>query len=185
MKKIVVIFFLTGILTIPLLCQSRGIYIALSLGWHWKDDVYHNLVYDRAAINYTADAGYRLGRTISLGVKLTGLSQKGETTLWAEETELRQTSLLAYLKAGVGKRFRGYVSLGVGYLFYKEESYIDRVDESLLGWEVEAGTEFFLSRHLFLVLALRHLSFRKEFVELSETQQLGGSEVRLGLGYLF
>jgi opacity protein-like surface antigen len=165
--------------------QPRLIYFSIGMGFQWKSDENYQLVYNNGSLNYFIDAGYWFGKNFAFGIKFNVLSQNGETSVLKEETKLRQTYLMGYVKAGIGFKIRGYISLGGGFLFFKEESYMATVDENHFGFDVEIGTEVSLTDTLYLLGTVRYLSFKKSFFDLGETQQLGGTELRFGIGYRF
>ena len=159
-------------------------YTALGFGFQFKSDEYFKQVYHNGIVDYTADVGYWIKKNIALGIKVSYLSKKGETLFYKSETRLKQIPVVVYLKGGVKirKRMLGYVSLGIGYIFFKEESYIGKIDEKQFGWEIESGIEYPFVRKLYVLCAVRYQSFKKSFPEMNETHQLGGTDIRLGLG---
>lgn len=165
--------------------ESKRLYFAVALSYQWKSDKYYQLVYDKGVLNYLTDAGYWFSNNFASGIKVSYLTNRGETSLLKKETKLRQISVMVYIKAAIGRKLKSYFSLGAGYLFFKEESYIATVDESHIGWEGEIGFEFSLTESLYLMGSLRNQSFRKSFPELGETQQLGGKDLRIGIGFRF
>jgi len=164
-----------------------GFYIALGVGYHSKSDQYYKEVYDSGAVNYTADVGCWLNRNLALGIKLSYFHKSGRTVLLKSETTLSQIPLMGYVKAGsgIGRAFQGYVSVGLGNLFFKEESYIGVIKSSRFGWEIEAGLEYSFKRNLYFLSALGYQSSRKTFTGFNETQQLGGISIRVGVGVRF
>jgi opacity protein-like surface antigen len=160
------------------------VYIALGVGYHFKSDQYFKQVYDSGGVNYTVDMGYWLNRKFALGIKLNYLHKTGKTLLLKSETFLRQIPLMGYLKAGfgIGRDWRWYVSGGIGYIFFKEESYIGTIKSSQFGWEIESGVEYTFKRNLYFLSAWGYQSFRKTFPGLDETQELGGIGIRVGIG---
>jgi opacity protein-like surface antigen len=161
-----------------------GLYIALAVGYHMKSDQYFKQVYDNGTANYTVEVGYWLIRNLAVGIKLNYLHKKGKTLLLQSETSLRQIPVMGYLKAGfgLGRGWRGYAALGFGYLFFKEESYIGVIEDSHPGWGLESGLEYSFTKNLYLLCAVGFQSFKKTFSGLSETQQLGGVDIRVGIG---
>ncbi len=160
------------------------LYIALGVGYHMKSDRYFKQVYGNGTANYTIEAGYWVMRNLALGIKLNYLHKKGKTLLLQSETSLRQIPVMGYLKAGFGfgGGWRAYGALGFGYLFFKEESYIGTIEDSHPGWGLESGLEYSFTRNLYFVGAIGFQSFRKSFPGLGETQQLGGVDIRVGIG---
>jgi hypothetical protein len=160
------------------------LYIALAVGYHVKSDQYFKQVYGNGTVNYTVEAGYWFIKNLALGIKLSYLNKKGKTLLLQSETSLRQIPVVGYLKAGfgLGRGWKGYGALGFGYIFFKEESYIGTIEESAPGWGLESGLEYSFTRKLYLLCAVGFQSFKKTFSELNETQQLGGVDIRLGIG---
>jgi opacity protein-like surface antigen len=183
MKKIIFVIF-SFLLVIPLFPVKKKFYTALGFGYQFKSDQYFKLVYDNGMVDYTADLGYWFGKHIASGIKVSYSGEKGETALLKSETRLKQIPVVGYVKAGleIGKKWQGYVSLGMGYMFFKEESYIGTVKESQFGWEIESGIEFSFAKRFYFLGAARYQSFKKTFPEMNETHQLGGTDIRLGLG---
>jgi len=163
------------------------LYIALAVGYHIKSDRYFKQVYDNGTANYTAEAGYWLMRNLAVGIKLNYLHKKGKTLLLHSETSLRQIPVMAYLKTGfgLGRGWRGYGALGFGYLFFKEESYIGTIEDSHPGWGLESGLEYSFTKNLYFLGAVGFQSYKKTFAGLNETQQLGGVDIRVGIGIRF
>lgn len=164
---------------------SNRLYAAFSLDFQWKNDPYYEQVYKRGVPGFVAETGYWILPQMATGLKFSYMAQKGETSLFKEETNLRQISLIGYAKISTGERFKPFLSLGVGCLFYKEESYIANVNENHFGWEIEGGVNFNINGTIFILSSLRFQSFLKYFEELDEKQQLGGFDIRIGIGYLF
>ena len=188
MKKIFFIlpvFFFCILWATPL--WAGNMYAALGAGYHSKSDPYYEKVYGEGTVNTTLDLGVRVSGNLALGIKVSYFAKQGETLLFQEEARLRQIPAAVYAKAFIpmGKKFRGYASLGTAYLFYKEESYIGRITDGHFGWEIEGGLEYLLGKNLYLLSALRHQSFRVSFADIEETQQLGGTDLRLGIGVTF
>jgi hypothetical protein len=167
--------------------RVSGFYIAVGVGYHSKSDQFYKEVYDSGAVNYTADVGCWLNRNLALGIKLSYLHKMGKTVLLKSETTLSQIPLMGYVKAGfgIGRAWQGYVSVGLGNLFFKEESYIGTIKGSRFGWEIETGLEYSFKRNLYFLSALGYQSSRKTFSGLTETQQLGGIGIRVGVGVRF
>ncbi|MGD2084938.1 MAG: outer membrane beta-barrel protein [Candidatus Aminicenantes bacterium] len=161
-----------------------GLYMALAVGYHGKSDQYFKQVYGNGTANYTVEAGYWLIRNLAVGIKLSYLNKKGKTLLLQSETSLRQVPVMGYLKAGFGlaRGWKGYGALGFGYIFFKEESYIGTIEDSAPGWGLESGLEYSFTKKLYLLWAVGFQSFKKTFPELNETQQLGGVDIRIGIG---
>jgi hypothetical protein len=164
--------------------QIPRLYFALAVSYHVKSDQYFKQVYGNGTANYTAEAGYRLIRNLAVGIKLSYLHKKGKTLLLQSETSLRQIPVMGYLKAGfgLGRGWQGYGALGFGYLFFKEESYIGTIEDSHPGWGLESGLEYSFTRNLYFLWAVGFQSFKKTFSGLNETQQLGGVDIRVGIG---
>ena len=160
------------------------LYFALGVGYHFKSDPYFKQVYDNGTANYTAEVGYWVMRNLALGMKLSYLHKKGRTLLFKSETSLRQIPVMGYLKAGfaIGRGWRGYGSFGMGCLFFKEESYIGIVEDSHFVWAIETGVEYSFIKNLYFLCAVGYQSSRKTFPALNETQQLGGVDIRVGIG---
>jgi opacity protein-like surface antigen len=183
MKKTILIIF-SFLLVVPLFPGKANLYTALGFGYQFKSDQYFKLVYDNGLVDYTADVGYWFGKHIASGIKVSYSSKKGKTVLLKSETRLRQIPVVGYLKAGleIGKKWQGYISLGIGYMFFKEESYIGKIKESQFGWEIESGIEYSFAKNFYFLCAARYQSFKKTFPEINETHQLGGTDLRLGIG---
>jgi opacity protein-like surface antigen len=164
---------------------SNRLYAALSLNFQWKNDPYYEQVYKRGVPGFVAETGYWILPHLAAGLKFNYMAQKGKTSLFKEETNLRQVSLMGYAKISTGEKFKPFLSLGVGCLFYKEESYIAKVDENHFGWEIEGGINYYVNRTIFILSSIRLQSFLKYFEGLDEKQQLGGIDIRIGIGHLF
>jgi hypothetical protein len=162
----------------------HGVYIALGVGYHVKSDQYFKQVYGNGTVNYTADVGYWVMRNLAVGIKLSYLHKKGKTLLLQSETSLWQIPVMGYLKAGfgLGPSWQGYGALTFGYLFFKEESYIGTIKDSHPGWGLESGLEYLFTKNLYLLCAVGFQSFKKTFSGLNETQQLGGVDIKVGIG---
>jgi hypothetical protein len=162
----------------------HGVYIALGVSYHIKDDQYFKQVYDNGTANYTVEAGYWLMRSLAVGIKLSYLHKTGKTLLLRSETSLWQIPVMGYLKLGfrLARRWRVYGALDFGYLFFKEESYIGAIEDSQPGWGLESGLEYSFTKTLYLLGAVGFQSFKKTFPGLNETQQLGGVDIRIGIG---
>jgi hypothetical protein len=186
MKKV---FILLGciFMIVPLFCRERSFYTALGLGIQYKSDQYFKEVYDNGIAAYTLDAGYWFDKNMGVGIKASCLKKTGETSLMKAKTDLKQTPVFGYFKVGMrlGKSLLGYASAGLGCLFFKEVSYIGRVTDTQFGWEAESGLEYSFKKRFYLLGAANYQSFKKNFVELHETQQLGGLTFRLGIGIRF
>ena len=161
-----------------------GLYINLAVGYHIKSDQYFKQIYDNGTANYTVEAGYWLMRSLAVGIKLSYLHTTGKTLLLQSETSLWQIPVMGYLKAGfkLARRWRVYGAVDFGYLFFKEESYIGTIEDSQPGWGLESGLEYYFTKTLYLLGAVGFQSFKKTFPGLSEAQQLGGVDIRLGIG---
>ena len=183
MKK-VGIFLWVLILAASLHAVKTRFFTSLGYGWHNNSDQYAEQVYDNWSTCLVLDAGYWFSEHFAAGIRMGYSTMNGETALLKSETSLRHIPVTAYGKAGgkINEKWLGYISVGIGYMLFREESYMGKVEDAQFGWEVDSGVEFSPATNVYFLAAIRYQSFRKKFPRMSETHQLGGTDIRLGVG---
>jgi hypothetical protein len=129
-------------------------------------------VYRKNNLSFNMDIGFRLIRVLELFLHTDYLSIKGELTYTKEETKLSiipiELGVRGLYRLG---RFCPSIGGGAGYYFYKEENPIGEVKDNKLGFFIEGGTRFYISKSLFLGLTLKYI-----FLKVPGTE----SDVNLG-----
>ena len=148
----------------------------------WKSDSDFDRFYGMSIPGVTLEAGFEAKPWLIFGASTGYFSRTGKTSVLKEETRFRQIPILFFVRSSYGQRLRAMAALTAGWLFFREQSYIGIVEDQPFGWGTEIGCEFDLNKNIFIAGALRFLHFQFRDPESLEEQQLGGSELRLGIG---
>jgi|GEM_PF-1168052 len=163
---------------------------AFSAGYVFKNDCRFKEVYGKGMINaITADACYYLWEhwdlDFGIGAKLSYWRAKGKTTFLKQCTIVQELPVTLYLR--LLKRFacdlQLYASLGGGFIWTKEKSYLGHVRFYKGIGEVEVGLTYPVWRCVDVTGAFRYL-----FPPQSQSchrVNVGGFDLRAGIGFSF
>jgi hypothetical protein len=143
------------------------------------DDVY-NLV----NLTFCLDVGFRFSKSLEVFLHADYLSAKGNLTITDEETTITLIPIEAGARYLMGKSsFRPYLGAGAGFYLINEENPIGTIDESGIGFFIEAGLKYLLGKGIFVDAKLKYviLSIKPEDTSVN----LGGPAVLLGFGFSF
>jgi hypothetical protein len=188
MKKIVLV--LTVILTSTQLLademEFKRWFTALTAGYVFKHGCEFENVYGKGITNIiTADGCYFPWEHWGFGAKVSYWRAKGKTAFLQQCTLLQQVPFIVYVRARkeFACRLQLYGSLGGGFTWVKETSYLptERFIKGL--GEIEVGVNYPIWRCINLVAAVRYLFPPQK--QCGESVDFGGVDVRAGIGFTF
>lgn len=207
MKKLIMIFFVfisfltlqaraeNCVMNTPKECswcnelfEDSRFTIAFSSGYVFKhDDRNFRSVYGYGMGDIiTADFCYRLCESCwGIGAKASYWLALGKTTFFRRHTFLQEVPVIAYVRAwkNFERGLRLYGSLGGGFAYINEKSYLGRVQQVRGLGEVEAGFFYPVWYCLTLTGAFRYLFPRQK--QSSVKIDPGGFDLRAGLAIYF
>ena len=157
-----------------------------SAGYVFKHDCKFKDVYGRGIVNaLTFDGCYYPWELWGFGSKISYWRTKGCTSFLKQRSLLQEVPITFYLRRV--KNFecglQMYGSLGGGFIWIKERSYLGDVRVYKGVGEVEAGLNSPVWHHLNLTIAFRYL-FPSQ-CHAGEKVNIGGSDLRAGIGFSF
>jgi len=161
---------------------SGRINVSVAIGDQWKSDSDFERFYGKSIPGIMLEAAGKAKPWLTLGASAGYFSRSGKTSVFKEEIQFRQIPVLLFVRSSYGRRLRATAALTAGWLFFRERSYIGVVNGQPFGWGGEIGCEFDLNKFFFVAGALRFLQFQFRDPESLAVQQLGGSDLRLGIG---
>lgn len=166
--------------------QSTCYSTAFSAGYVFKNDCIFKEVYGLGVINtITADGCYYRWNPWGIGAKVSYWRANGCTTFLKCRTLLQEVPVTFYLRrlhdfnCGV----QAYASLGGGFIWIKEKSYLGTVQRYRGIGEAEVGLFYSVCRSLNITAAFRYL-FPAQSIYCDKAQ-VGGYDLRAGIAFLF
>lgn len=159
---------------------------ALTAGYAFKRDCIFKEVYNHGVVNaITADGCYYPWDLWGIGAKVSYWRAHGRTTFLKKCTLLQEVPFTVYARRmfNVLCDLRLYASLGAGFVWMKEESYLGRVRTVKGVGEIEVGATYPLWRCLGITGAFRYLFPRQK--QCGQKVQVGGYDLRAGLELAF
>jgi hypothetical protein len=177
--------FLTAVSTSTILAIKPVFFdIAATSGFIWKHDTNFKQIYGQGIQDaITLDACCGVWPYVGFGVQGSYWRARGKTLILRNPTHLHEIPVIGYVRAQVGGRVQGFVSLGGGTIFVKEKSYLGTVRKRTGIGEVELGTNIYFYKNLYLTGVFRYL-FPRGTVCYTTTD-LGGYGLRAGFGVTF
>ena len=158
----------------------------LSAGYVFKHDCRFKEVYGRGMVNIiTADGCYYPWSFLGFGATLSYWRAKGRTTFLRLCTTAQEIPVTFYVR-GIHEfecRLQLYGSLGAGFAWIKEESYLGDVRLYRGIGELEIGLRYPVWRCLTLMSAFRYVFPPQK--QLCKKFDVGGCDLRAGLGLTF
>lgn len=192
MKKIIL---LSSIIFSTLLCKQlfgdefakdSRFSTALTAGFVFKNGREFKEVYGWGIPNLiTADFCYYHWQQWGIGTKVSYWRAKGETTFLKQRTHLQEVPFTLYVrrKKDFDCGIQIYASLGGGFIWLKEKSYLG--DAKLLKGigEAEVGFYYPIWRCINFTSAFRYLFPNQSYCDVKK--EIGGSDLRFGLEFEF
>jgi len=183
-KKI--IFFSFFILLSGVALQASYLDAALSAGYVFKNDDRFKAVYGHGMVNIiTADGCFYPCKYSGVGAKLSYWRATGKTTFLGLRTVVQEIPATLYLS--VRKKFRYavelYGSLGAGFAWIKEKSYLGNVRTYKGLGELEVGLNYSRCGRVNIITAARYLFPPQS--RWGEKFDVGGIDLRAGIGFSF
>jgi len=194
MKKIMILIL--GITSMPLWGKHERVQLsdtyftgAFTAGYVFKyDDCLFKEVYGTGMVNaITADFCYNPWENVGFGTKVSYLFAKGETTFQKRCTRLHEVPWTFYVR-GMGNlacNLRLYASLGGGPVWIKESSYLGSPRFTKGIGEAEIGMMYPVWSHLIITSAFRVLFPRQSLCDGGPKVNIGGCDLRAGIGFAF
>ncbi|MEX0671745.1 MAG: hypothetical protein WD068_00145 [Candidatus Babeliales bacterium] len=159
---------------------------AFTAGYVFKHDCRFKDVYGHGVINViTADGCYYPWECWGIGAKVGYWQATGQTTFLKKCTTLQEVPFTVYARRR--KNFdcgvQLYGSLGGGFIWVNEESYLGCVRDYKGIGEVELGLDYPIWRCINITSAFRYL-FPSQCLA-GNTADVGGFDIRIGLGFSF
>jgi len=179
MKRIILLIL--TLVTTNLTCEFNG---ALTAGYLFKHDSNFKAVYGKGLPNLiTADGCYAFKEHWGAGAKVSYLRAHGETSFLQAETLLQQVPVTFYLRRieNYDTGLQLYGSLGGGFSWIKEKSYLGNVGIYKGLGEAEIGLSYPMYRTCHFTTAFRYL-FPHES-HCGNQIDVGGFDFRAGLGF--
>ena len=159
---------------------------AFTSGYVFKNDDEFKHVYGRGMIDaITADGCYYPWKHWGFGLKASYWRAKGHTTFLHQRTiaqEVPTTAYFRYMKSlKCGLQMQG--SLGGGFSWIQEKSYLDKVHTYKGIGEVEVGLNYRVWRWTNITGAFRYLFPPQS--QSGERIDVGGCDLRAGIGFSF
>ncbi len=161
-------------------------FTAFSAGYVFKNDCAFKDVYGHGMINaITADFCYYPWKHWGFGGKLSYWRAKGHTTFLEQCTLAQEVPVTLYLRAmkEFQCRLQLYGSLGGGFAWIKEKSYLGNVHTYKGIGELEVGLNYPLWRYINVVGAARYIFPPQK--QSGDTIDVGGVDLRAGIGFVF
>lgn len=198
MKKIMILILGTTLLltSTQLWCKHERVQLnetrftsAFTAGYVFKyDDCFFKSVYGKGMVNaITFDGCYNPWENVGFGTKVSYWLAKGETTFHKRCTTLYEVPLTFYIR-GMGNlacNLRLYGSLGGGVIWSKEKSYLGQVRFTKGIGEAEVGMMYPIWSHILITGAFRVLFPRQSLCDGSPIVNIGGCDLRAGIGFAF
>lgn len=193
MKKIALIMFVAMGLAIPVCninshdesthCKWNT---AFSAGYVFKNDCRFKTAYGLGVVNaITADGCYYPWKHGGFGIKASFWRTRADSAFLGKKTLFQEVPVTIYARSvtAFDSRIQLYGSLGAGFAWMNEKSFmgITHVYKGIA--EVEGGITCCLYRALYLTGAFRYL-FPPQHVA-GERLDVGGCDLRVGLGFSF
>lgn len=160
---------------------------ALTAGYVFKHDCRFKQVYGRGVTNViTADGCYYPWELWGFGAKLSYWRAKGHTAFLHQCTILQQIPVTLFIRKVHNFeccKLQPYASLGGGFIWTKEKSYLatERTYKGI--GEVEVGLNWPVWRCMNVTGAFRY-AFPPQKIE-GRTTDIGGCDLRAGIGFSF
>jgi len=158
----------------------------VTAGFVFKHDCRFKQIYGKGMVNaITADFCYRAWQVWGFGAKLSYWRRKGCTSFLQQRALAQQVPFTIYVR-GIKTFDRGvqlYASLGAGFIWTREKSYLGCPTTTKGVGEIEAGVNSPVWHHLNLTLALRYL-FPPQCYN-GDKADVGGVDLRAGIGISF
>lgn len=162
---------------------------AFTAGYVFKyDDCMFKEVYGTGMVNaITFDGCYNPLEYLGFGTKVSYWFAKGETTFQKRCTHLHEVPLIFYLRGiyDLDCNLRLYGSLGGGPVWIKEKSYLGSVHSTKGLGEAEVGMMYPVWSHLIITGAFRVLFPRQSLCDGGPKVNIGGCDLRAGIGFAF
>lgn len=193
MKKIVLIMFVVLGLAIPVRSMSRydknahcTWNTAFSAGYVFKNDCRFKAAYGLGVVNaLTVDGCYYPWKYGGFGLKASYWFTQGDIAFLGKKTLFQEVPVTIYARGttALDRCAQLYGSLGGGFVWMNEKSFLGttRVYKGIA--EAEVGVNCCIYRALFFTSAFRYL-FPPQCVA-GERFDVGGCDVRAGLGFSF
>jgi len=159
---------------------------SFTAGYVFKHDHDFKRVYGRGMINaITADGCYYPWQMWGLGAKISYWRARGHTTFLCQCSLVQEIPVTVYVRwlKDFDCGLQTYLSLGGGFAWIKEKSYLGHVKTYKGIGELEVGAEYAMCYGLNIVGAFRYIfppqSFRCDKIDV------GGCDLRAGIGYSF
>jgi hypothetical protein len=159
---------------------------AFAAGYVFKNDNHFKDVYEHGMINViTGDGCMYPWKYGGIGAKLSYWRAKGETTFLHYHTLLQEIPVTAYIRGR--KKFECalqlYGSIGAGFAWIKEKSYLGTVQLYKGIGELEVGLSYPIWHYVDITFAARYLFPPQS--RLCEKIDVGGIDLRAGIGFSF
>lgn len=191
MKKILFFFFvLLSVISTRLFgkafAQEKPWFTALSAGYVFKNDCAFKEAYGHGMVNIiTADGCYYPWKHWGFGAKASYWRAKGATSFLKQCSLVQEIPVTLYVRAM--KEFRCrlqlYGSLGGGFAWIKDKSYLGNVRTYKGIGEVEVGLNYPLWRFINVIGAFRYVFPPQS--QSGERIDVGGCDLRAGIGFTF
>ncbi len=159
---------------------------SLTAGYVFKNDCRFKKVYGHGIANaITFDGCYYPWQAWGIGGKISYWRKKGCTTFLQRCSLLQEVPITLYVRRikefDCGLQLNA--SLGGGFLWMKEKSYLGKVRLNKGIGEVEVGLQYPLCRFMNIVGAFRYLFPPQK--QSCESKVVGGFDLRAGIGFSF
>ena len=158
----------------------------VSAGYVFKRDSLFKEVYGLGTVNViTADGCYYPWRYWGIGTKVGYWQANGHTTILKQSSLSQEVPVTFYVRArkNFTCRLQGYASVGVGFIWMREESYLGSVRQLKGIGEAEIGLRCNLWRCLDFTRGFRYL-FPRQLTHGIQAD-VGGLDLRGGIGCSF
>ena len=160
--------------------------LAASTGYVWKGDGHFRDTYAKGIENIiTLDTTWWMFRNYGLSLKGSYWAANGTVIGTQESTSIWQVPLALSLKGRIGSRFQAYGSIGVDLILTRESNFLGVANETGWGGEVEAGLNYYIYKQFYITAAIRYIYCRKYITAVQDRADLGGTDLRGGLGVSF
>ena len=187
MKKIVFSFLLfSGIILCADHHEKRRFDGAFTAGYVFKSGDRFKDVYGHGMVNtITGDFCYYPWKHGGFGAKLSYWRAKGETTFLKYRTVLQEIPVIVYARGRktLACDLQLYGSLGAGFAWIKEKSYLASVHLYRGLGELEVGLNYPIWRCVNFTAAARYLFPPQS--RMGERVDVGGVDLRAGIGFSF
>jgi hypothetical protein len=166
--------------------QNSSFTTAFSSGYVFKRDHAFNQVYGPGAGNIiTADFTYSLCRPWAIGGKISYWLASGHTTFFKHRTIMHEVPITFYVRKfhDFRRGLRLYASLGGGFIWIGEQSYLGSSSQVRGIGEAEIGFSYPVGRCLNCTSAFRYLFPRQN--QGTAKVDVGGLDLRGGIGISF